>query len=127
MRRAFLAVLLVLSAAPAFAAVKLPVAMLGVWAPEPKDCEDDPVWIKDSRVEIVPDGMVTIVDAWTVKVWRRKGEIYSGRAVVADEGGEPPVRGRLALQLLGDGRLVVTRDGYVNDPMVKCPPGIRVQ
>jgi hypothetical protein len=127
MKRIALACLFALLAVPALAAVTLPAAMLGVWAPEATDCEDDPVWIKDSRIEIIPGGLVSIVDAWSVKVWRRKGATYEGRATVADEGGEPPVKGRLALRLQTDGRLIVTRDGTASDPMVKCPPGTRVQ
>jgi hypothetical protein len=127
MRRLALAALLVLAVAPALAATRLPAAMLGTWAPEPKDCEEEEGLVKDSRIGVEPGAVISIADAWVVKVWRRVGDSYQGRAMVHDEGGEAPVRGRIALRLTRDGRLEITRDGYRSDPLIRCPKGVEVQ
>jgi hypothetical protein len=128
MRRLAGACLLAALATPVLAQpVKLPAAMLGIWVPDPKDCEDKPDYIVDTRVEVEPNAVGDFASVWSVKRWRKAGDRYQGSAVVHDEGGEPPTRSRIALRLTADRRLVITRGDYTHEPLTRCEKPVRVR
>jgi hypothetical protein len=123
-----LVALLAASDVAAAQSAALPRAMHGVWAPEAAHCAED-ADVTDSRIEVGAREVGFFASIWTVRSWRRTGVRWRGRAVVAEEGDDRHVPGRqaIALRLLRDGRLEVTREGAEPEAFVRCPAGVRVR
>jgi hypothetical protein len=123
-----LAALLAMSEGADGQSAALPRAMHGVWAPEAEHCAESSD-VADSRVEVGPREVGFFASIWTVRSWRRSGERWRGRAVVAEEGDDRHLPGRqfIALRLLRHGRLEVTRQGAEPLALVRCPEGVRVR
>ena len=100
----------------------LPSMMIGVWGETAESCQGAP-GERDDRVEVAQDGVGTFVSHYGVRNWQRQGQIFSGRATLAEEGEGKPTPGKhhVALTLLADGKLEVRLNRGARSLYVKCP------
>ena len=106
----------------------LPQTLIGVWGEQAESCKGTP-GERDDRVEVAQDGVGTFVSHYGVRNWQRQGQVYSGRATLAEEGEGKPAPGKhhVALSLLSDGKLELRLNRGAPSRYVKCPPDAQVR
>jgi hypothetical protein len=115
--RLMVPLVIVLCAAHPAAADTLPRAILGTWAPEIAACENDE---SESRVKVEPRWIESYADGYTIKTWRRRGNVWQGRGRHAQEGEGGSTPGKVALRMMPDTRLFMAFNGQPETPYVKC-------
>ncbi len=105
-----------------------PAAMMGVWGVDENACKGASAEA-ENRIEVEKEGVGLYVTYYGLRAWRRSGDVYGGRATMAEEGEDKPAPGthRIALRLLRDGRLELRVNRDAASVYVKCPPGVYVR
>ncbi len=97
-------------------AAALPPRFLGLWAHEKAACNEPN---SDGRVTVGPSQIDFHASGYSIRTWSHRNDKWEGRGRVHEEGEEGSRAGRITLQPISDGRLLIIAGGERLE-LVRC-------